>query len=561
MASSPPRLQLAETVVAPHSEEPIVESWDKLHADTTNDNDQDTDDEDGIDALGNDDADASSLVAVSISRAQIDMKSPTTPAATKAQILDASKSYFEADPEDEARIFEEPLEQGTLPEEPVANPQQHPSQPAEHRSQIQAGPALSKAPSSKEKAEKRSSFVSSMLGAAGTYMRPRASSGSSIVDGIKKRLPDMPSISLPNFGGPGDSGKTTLGPAGPGMIRPSDRNQTARRNTGRPPEGVDTAVSPSRWAHQNTNVDAPSTQKPELLRRATSDQSLYLRRAATGASEFDNYNAFNNVSEMVNSRFKAITDTWQDSSLRMPKLPSMNYRDSLKPRQRTNSDETRSNTTMNTGSLQPRDIGRNRQKLSPGDATSSKHPILKEVLSRTKGDLVIMGGYRGSILRDAQPPHRQLWVPIKVGMNLRKADLEVGLTRSDELKMEQKIIPDGTLSHIGPVDICRRLIRKCRKCPNAQDGKLRIHDYGYDWRLSPDLLGDRFIRFLERLPCNRTDVPVEERGAWIVAHSLGGLLTRYAINKRPELFAGVVYAGTPQNCVNSKSFPKRPQTL
>jgi hypothetical protein len=31
---------------------------------------------------------------------------------------------------------------------------------------------------------------------------------------------------------------------------------------------------------------------------------------------------------------------------------------------------------------------------------------------------------------------------------------------------------------------------------------------------------------------------------------LGGLITRWAVNFRPDLFAGVVYAGVPQTCVN-----------
>lgn len=36
----------------------------------------------------------------------------------------------------------------------------------------------------------------------------------------------------------------------------------------------------------------------------------------------------------------------------------------------------------------------------------------------------------------------------------------------------------------------------------------------------------------------------------MVAHSLGGLITRHAVNQRPELFRGVVYAGVPHTCVN-----------
>ena len=46
--------------------------------------------------------------------------------------------------------------------------------------------------------------------------------------------------------------------------------------------------------------------------------------------------------------------------------------------------------------------------------------------------------------------------------------------------------------------------------------------YGYDWRLSPHLLSKRLISFLEGLQCNATDVPRNEKGAIIIAHSMGG---------------------------------------
>lgn len=117
--------------------------------------------------------------------------------------------------------------------------------------------------------------------------------------------------------------------------------------------------------------------------------------------------------------------------------------------------------------------------------------------------------------------------------------------------MPQRIFPSGMLKHIGPVDISRRLFKKLRECENARNGTLRVHDYGYDWRLSPHRLSKQFISFLETLPCNTPGASGNQgRGAVVIAHSLGGLITRHAVNLRPELFAGVIYAGTPQRCVN-----------
>lgn len=161
-----------------------------------------------------------------------------------------------------------------------------------------------------------------------------------------------------------------------------------------------------------------------------------------------------------------------------------------------------------------------------------------------------MGGYRGSVLRSSQPPHRQLWVPVKVGLNIRKVNLEVGLDPEDEETMEKHIFASGMLQNIGPVDISKRLFKRLRECDNARQGKLRVHDYGYDWRLSPHLLSRKLVSFLEKLPSNQPDVPTEQRGALVIAHSLGGLITRHAVNQRPDLFSGVLYAGAPQRCIN-----------
>src|SRR4051812_44252047 len=67
----------------------------------------------------------------------------------------------------------------------------------------------------------------------------------------------------------------------------------------------------------------------------------------------------------------------------------------------------------------------------------------------------------------------------------------------------------------------------------------------YDWRLSPHLLSERLADFLKPLPSNQPGFPAAERGVLVIAHSLGGLITRHVVNKHPELFSGVVYAGTP----------------
>ncbi|KAL8834980.1 MAG: hypothetical protein Q9170_003501 [Blastenia crenularia] len=300
------------------------------------------------------------------------------------------------------------------------------------------------------------------------------------------------------------------------------------------------------------------------LKRATSDQSLVLRRATSMASSLGDDSRWEHVQKQVNSRAKAIADTFQDANIRLPSLPSLPSMSVL----RAGPDFLRNRATSDT--TRPfKPVGMKYSDLEASNGTSHKdqpetvddmkpvhrlqkslHPNLESALELLTGDLVILGGYRGSVLRSAKPPHRQLWVPVKVGLNLRRVNLEVGLEPQDEENMEDSIIPSGMLSHIGPVDMGRRLLKRLKSCRNAQEGKLRVHDYGYDWRLSPHLLSRKLVQYLDNLAAESKGHHRSERGAIVIAHSLGGLITRHAVNQRPELFAGVIYAGVPQHCVN-----------
>ncbi|KAK3295908.1 uncharacterized protein B0H64DRAFT_322906 [Chaetomium fimeti] len=273
----------------------------------------------------------------------------------------------------------------------------------------------------------------------------------------------------------------------------------------------------------------PDSARPRTLRHTTSDDSL-LYHTLSRVSSLGDDERFAHVREQVNVRIKAIKDSFDGPSFKLPQMPSLLNT----PLKKSATDPTPG--VHPSGSMQQGQ----RANLDPLDA----------VLESLTGDIVVMGGYRGSVLRSAKAPHRRLWVPVKVQLGVRKVNLEVGLDPEDEENMEKSIIADGMLKSVGPVDISKRLFKKLRECENARTGKLRVHDYGYDWRLSPHLLSRKLVEFLEKLPSNQPGVPKEQRGALVIAHSLGGVITRHAVNQRPELFSGVLYAGVPQRCIN-----------
>ena len=506
------------------------------------------------------------VLGFSISRAQTELRSPKTPAVEKVRAIQESEDYFR----DESRA----VMAGGSVRDGIG-----PSLPSDMKPAAQAMPSV-EPPSPPGQPwtlfhprTGRSSMIRSMLGDTDASRR-RSNSGPTMFGAFKMMRPDMPSVPLlkSNQGLMGQqSAATHKRPVD--IISVSKETTVANRDDSRAkrrPQGTTQTPTtyhtsfPSPLGHDG-NVDSvlspTSPQTSRRLARSNSDGSLYLKRQPTAASAFDDTSAFADVSEMHNSRFKAISDSFQNSTLKMPKLPTIRYNVKKGSTNADGSvdDTTRQNTQVNTGANSQstkhhyknfKNIRNSEKPVEGQSLQQGAHPVLSAALEKLTGDLVILGGYRGSILRDAKSPHRQLWAPVKVGLGLREADLELGLAREEEENAHNKVFSSGVLSHIGPIDICRRLLKSTKKCPNARHSKLRVHDYGYDWRLSPDLLGERLIKFLEGLECNKPGIPPEKRGATIIAHSLGGLITRWAINRRPELFAGVVYAGAPHQCVN-----------
>lgn len=514
---------------------------------------------------------ANEIVGVSIGPTQSRMKARLTPAEEKSRIMELNGKYFDAIPD--AVVDSDGLFLSEITSEPDELPNRESRAHPPEAGPDQNGVQQDTIPPAKDG---RTSFTRSIL--KNGLPRPRAWSGDSLSNlRLKKFLPDLASLakrsSLPFRSNTlhNRARSQTVKPLPSGLaLEPSQAAVEQRRRSFSTPVPHPPAEEPipdlkpldamTAAKHSFTRKPSNFSGRPASLRRSSSDQSLYLRASST-ASSLDQAPRYEHIHSQINSRFKAIKDSLQDSSSRLLSKPNLHFQDlrsdwAYKPFL----SDVLSEVAHRKAVQQPAEPQSHREVLkektsqsreqSPRNNPASTHPILAEAMSELTGDVVIIGGYRGSVLRSAKPPHRQLWVPMKVGLNLRKVDLEVGLNPEDEERMEETIIPSGVLSHIGPVDICRRLMKRLQKCDNAVNGKLRVWDFGYDWRLSPHLLSKKFIKFLEGLPSNAPDVPPEKRGAYVIAHSLGGLITRHAVNQRPELFAGVLYAGVPQHCVN-----------
>ena len=172
---------------------------------------------------------------------------------------------------------------------------------------------------------------------------------------------------------------------------------------------------------------------------------------------------------------------------------------------------------------------------------------MNSIWDEVEGDFVIMGGYRGSILRDANT-RKRVWVPLKAGLNLTNIDLYIGPKEQDEIDAQKKIVPDGMLTHVGPVDISRKLIRRLEA-----NSKVHIETFGYDWRLSLEIPCMQLVKRLKEIYAKQIANPNykgKPKGTYILAHSMGGLIAHKVLQDYPELVRGIVYIGAPNQCPN-----------
>jgi hypothetical protein len=555
---------------------------------STEDEDDSASDVDTINLQDVADEDAQSIFQVSMSRAASRLTSSRTPAAERAAAMQSAGDYFDVNDEGEDNSGESTPSLAAQSSKPAQKLDVPGPEPGNRETKLPSPGQAQPKPIGAERSDESRSALKDAF-----HNRRRSLSGG-MKGLLPKALPSMismpkasslfPSLPSPSFfasytqkrigAGSKDRTGSKTGDGGSRVQSPiqSPYNTTMSR------EGSSQGTATPTSLTVSTEEETSGTSN---LRRATSHESLLLYHTLSRASSLGDDSRFEHHHVQVNSRAKAIRDSLQDrSTFRMPtvSMPSMPRLPKLLADMNFSLSHlyiALSPTGMDTDLIQDILPGATKKKPAASsnpsiasrmaDSSTSRSDMptdaaqsildgppaqhLERATENLTGDVVIMGGYRGSVLRSSKT-NRQVWVPVKVGMNIRKVNLEVGLESEDEENMEDHIYPSGMLTNIGPVDISKRLFKRLREGENAKNGKLRIWDYGYDWRLSPHLLSRRLIAYLEKLPCNQPGVPEKERGALVIAHSLGGLITRHAVNQRPELFSGVIYAGVPQTCVN-----------
>lgn len=503
--------------------------------------------------------DVQAVLQPAMSRAASHLTSIHTPAVEKVAAMERMTGFFDGPS----------LAEDSNDDDASATPRQRPSTPKASNTSAaerKSSPLAMPRPFNSQDVYSKHNRTQQTKGVLGSALGPtrHQRSGSAGQEAFKRFQKALPSFGSPSNFLPSLPTKyfNNLADSMPGLsIGGHTKNQKSETTTTHAPPTPPAvnqrlhaqATMPSMLPRESSESSSSArlhAPRPGSLRRTTSDESI-LYHSLSRQSSLGDDDRFHDVREMVNMRLLAFKDSLPD----VPnfKIPSLAKLQATARRSQLSLNGIFSSDS--TVDVQSRDLHH-----EPGVASSATPALdqdakprdaFDDMLQDLTGDVVILGGYRGSVLRSAEPPHHQLWAPVKLGLNLRKADLEVGLDDEDEETMPERIIPSGMLKNIGPIDVSRKLFRKLQASPNAQSGRLRVWDFGYDWRLSPRRLSQHLQDYLAALPSNQPPLSSSpSRGAIVIAHSLGGLITRHAVNQRPDLFAGVLYAGVPQQCMN-----------
>lgn len=328
----------AESGLRPHSPDFAIDRPPSF-SDDAGDDDDFYGDQDG----------AQSFIQPAISPIATRLTSPRTPAAEKAAAMDRVRGggLFGAVHETGGPSQKYTLSPPTSPVSPkkLSKPQETHSSPtldsipSDSRLVI-ADPAAKWHAGSKELAAGEAKPPkSSMSGVFGGNVRHRRSHsvGENALRRLSKAFPSinlptsfLPNLSTPSFFSSSSSHKEAM------ALTQSPQAPPSRVQNSRPaiqPTGADGSLqAASQTAPPSQNVRIPgfhgspsvTSRRSQALRRSTSQDSM-LYHSLARVSSFGDDERFTHIREQVNVRFKAIRDSWDGPSFKLPQMPSKSF--------------------------------------------------------------------------------------------------------------------------------------------------------------------------------------------------------------------------------------------
>lgn len=150
--------------------------------------------------------------------------------------------------------------------------------------------------------------------------------------------------------------------------------------------------------------------------------------------------------------------------------------------------------------------------------------------------LVFIHGIKGSILANSHDAVS--WLNLWQGLGLSSPDLSLPLQWNGETPAATQA-KDGLratepISTVAFQDVYGTFLGW------AKTSGRRFYPFAYDWRRDNLETTDTFVQFLEKIRRENDGSKIQ-----VVAHSMGGLITFAALQRRPDLFQSVLFAGVP----------------
>jgi len=146
--------------------------------------------------------------------------------------------------------------------------------------------------------------------------------------------------------------------------------------------------------------------------------------------------------------------------------------------------------------------------------------------------LAFIHGIKGSVLSDAQGAVR--WLNVWQGLGLASTDLRLPLQWHGEVQERDGLIATAPLSAVAWHEVYAPFLNWA-----SASGRV-FRPFAYDWRRDNQENADEFVKFLEKVRAENGGARVQ-----VAAHSMGGLITFVVLNRRPDLFHSVLFAGVP----------------
>jgi pimeloyl-ACP methyl ester carboxylesterase len=146
--------------------------------------------------------------------------------------------------------------------------------------------------------------------------------------------------------------------------------------------------------------------------------------------------------------------------------------------------------------------------------------------------LAFIHGIKGSVLSDAKGEVR--WITWQQAFGLSSSVLSLPLQWNGAVQQRDDLVAQTPLRKVAWQAIYAPFLDWVSASGRA------FRPFAYDWRRDNLENTAEFIKFLENVSRESDGGKIQ-----VVAHSMGGLITFAALNRRPDLFHSVLFAGVP----------------